>query len=166
MERERLEHLSDFDRAAIAVVRGAALAGISGASGLTFSILALRSTPMSTAVAAMMGAIVGLLLAPGFVWAAWYGGAGRAFTVIIIPTMAGAWLCGRILHQLSPMPGVIASGLIYMVSCVAYGVWTRRVESRRARGVECESCGYSLIGLPRGAVCPECGTPGNPDRRP
>jgi rubrerythrin len=44
--------------------------------------------------------------------------------------------------------------LLAGVSVLAWRAWSR---IRRAAGVLCPVCGYSLSGLSAGALCPECG---------
>lgn len=108
-------------------------------------------------VAAVFGAIAGLICSPALVFGLWHGPIFSGLAWIVTPTVVAAYV-GGVLTSANGGPFlsmVVAISVYVLASCVRGIVG---IERYRPRPIDaCRSCGYDLTGLARGTVCPECG---------
>jgi len=103
-----------------------------------------------------------MLLITGFGFAIVLGIASRSVVMLLAVVVAGvvaAWVAAIV-----PSPNGIeglGTGIAVLhaavVSVVAIETWHRPALPLWPDTDTCSSCGYSLVGLPEGVVCPECG---------
>ncbi len=103
-----------------------------------------------------------VLLITGFGFAIVLGIASRSVVMLLAVVVAGivaAWVA-TIVPDPNGIEGLgtgIAVLHAAMVSVVALETWRRPDPPLWPDTNTCLSCGYSLVGLPEGAICPECG---------
>lgn len=69
--------------------------------------------------------------------------------------VAAWWSYPQAPGELLWLAGPAAVQILVIAGCASISAWmSRRSQTRYLR---CAVCGYSLVGLPRGAVCSECG---------
>jgi hypothetical protein len=153
--------------------RLAALLALSILLGVACGIVSgVAAVPLVVTHAAAYGAIAGLFVSPFFVSAVWhraYGGLGAA---IIIPAcLLAAAVGGLVTPQgggpMSPLIGLAISTSACIITSILFSAWShlQLIDQRDGpEGPLCESCGYSLRGLPDVDRCPECGKPTTNDR--
>lgn len=112
------------------------------------------------AIGAFVGAIVGLMSSALLVYALSYGPWLSGLLKIGVPTTFVAFLSGGVYpDNAGPLISLPITLLVYTIACC----WRGRLGRRRYAPLLdrlCRLCDYDRSGLPPGAVCPECGTPG------
>ncbi|MBX3409348.1 MAG: hypothetical protein KF859_05625 [Phycisphaeraceae bacterium] len=107
--------------------------------------------------AAMIGAAVGFLCSPFFVFGLWHGPWGSGMLSIAVPTAITA-LVGGVLTPANdgPLLCMAITIIIYVMCSLIRGVLGISHYGPRVPGL-CANCGYDLAGLARQSACPECG---------
>lgn len=147
---DRSEERAGLSAKVKAVVVTLCSLGIGSAAAL-ISARSLLHLPMVTAIAAAIGAGVGIAVAPVMYWCAKNRRFVEALTYIGGTTVAAAWAAGSSGFQLRHSE-FITVGSCLISCCLARWLVPR---SGEARDSECRNCGYPVsTANPR---CPECG---------
>jgi hypothetical protein len=141
------------------VLRTAALTVASIVLGGCFGVVATyaMNMPRMADIAFMFGAIAGFACSPALTLGLKRGPLLPGLAVIILPTIAAAYLGGRFTPPNGgPVIGMAASITTYILASICWRVLTTKWYPAPPANA-CQQCRYDRTGLPEAAPCPECG---------
>ena len=140
-------------------LRIAALTLCSISLGGCFGVVAAygMQMPGMADIALMFGCIAGFGCSPALTLGLKRGPLLPGFAVIILPTIAAAYLGGRFTPPNGgPVIGMAASITTYILTSIAWRILTTKWYPTPAPNA-CPQCRYDRTGLAEAAACPECG---------
>lgn len=141
------------------MLRTAALTVASIFLGGCFGVVATyaMNVPRMADIAFMFGASAGFACSPALTLGLKRGPLLPGLAVIILPTIAAAYLGGRFTPPNGgPVIGMAASITTYILTSIAWRMLTTKLYPIPAPNA-CPQCRYDRTGLAEAAACPECG---------
>jgi predicted RNA-binding Zn-ribbon protein involved in translation (DUF1610 family) len=129
----------------------------SGGLGALFGVLAGGAMGLGfmAAVCAALGAGLGLLMSPLFIWGMWAQRGCMCVLLVALVTGLAAILAGLAMRPNDgPLVPILVSTVVYGGISSFIGIRSRA--ARKFDPARCATCGYLLEGLDA-AMCPECG---------